>query len=266
MASNIKAIFFDVDGTTYQHSIHAVPKSTMAALAELKKKGIKLIVCTSRAEGEMIHIPSEYLGMMDAIISSGGALTKIQGEVFEEHEIDKHDSEALLKYCDEHQITIRWADDNGSCFFDNWHKKEEEDLFSYLYLMVPGEQRHKDERLIHLLCYPNDEQYQEICGFMKNSCLVKLRHALECTALNINKGSGISRLAKHWGISIEDTMAFGDGANDLSMLQMAGIGVAMGNTYSEAMKEIADYVTTPIEEDGVYRALVHFGVIDPIEF
>ena len=97
MSSNIKAVFFDVDGTTYQHNIHAVPNSTMEALRKLKEKGIKLAICTSRAEGEMIHLPKEYLEMMDAIISSGGALTKVNGEILEEHEIVKTDAETLMQ-------------------------------------------------------------------------------------------------------------------------------------------------------------------------
>lgn len=265
MASNIKAIFFDVDGTTYQHNIHAVPKSTMAALHELKKKGIKLAVCTSRVEGEMIHIPDEYMNLMDAVICSGGALTKIKGDIFEEHLLDKQDAETLLRYCEEHHITVRWADDQGACFFDKWHQKEEEDLFYYLYLMIPGEQRYKDEDLIQLLFYPDDEQFDEICSLLHHSHLIKLRKSCECTALGINKASGIRRLAEHWGIAMEETMAFGDGANDIPMLETAGIGVAMGNSHNDEVRNSADYITTSIEEDGVYRALVHFGVIDPVE-
>lgn len=265
MSSSIKAIFFDVDGTTYQHNIHAVPKSTMASLIELKKKGVKLVVCTSRVEGEMIHIPSEYMELMDAVICSGGALTKLNGEIFEEHAVNMEDAKTLLKYCDENQITLRWADDKGACFFDKWHQKDQEDFFYYLYLMVPGEQRYKDEKLIHLLFYPNDEQYEEVCGMLHHSHLIKLKKSCECTALGINKASALRRLAEHWGISVEDTMAFGDGINDISMLETAGIGVAMGNAYADSVKNAADYITTPIDEDGVYNALVHFGVIESIE-
>ena len=55
-------------------------------------------------------------------------------------------------------------------------------------------------------------------------------------------------------------MAIGDGENDIDMLRFAGIGIAMGNAPSQ-VKETADYVTDHIDEDGVMRALKHFGLI-----
>ena len=55
-------------------------------------------------------------------------------------------------------------------------------------------------------------------------------------------------------------MAFGDGENDISMLEFAGIGVAMGNAGDE-VKAIADYVTDSVDDDGIEKALVHFGLI-----
>ena len=57
-----------------------------------------------------------------------------------------------------------------------------------------------------------------------------------------------------------ETMAFGDGGNDISIVREAGIGVAMGNA-GDNLKQIADYITTHVDEDGVKNALLHFGVI-----
>ena len=58
----------------------------------------------------------------------------------------------------------------------------------------------------------------------------------------------------------EDTIAIGDGGNDVSMLGYAGIGIAMGNATDE-VKAHADYVTTSVDEDGIYNALKHFNLI-----
>ena len=63
-----------------------------------------------------------------------------------------------------------------------------------------------------------------------------------------------------YGFSKEEAMAFGDSDNDLEMLKFVGIGVAMGNAV-EAVKEAADYVTSHIDEDGIWNACKHFELI-----
>ena len=75
-----------------------------------------------------------------------------------------------------------------------------------------------------------------------------------------SKSVGIDKMLEHFGIALDETMAFGDGGNDISMLQHAGIGVAMGNAGDE-VKKVADYVTSSVDEDGVINALRHFGVL-----
>ena len=62
------------------------------------------------------------------------------------------------------------------------------------------------------------------------------------------------------GISPEETMAFGDGFNDMGMLSYAGIGVAMGNAH-DPVKQKADFVTKSVDDDGILHALRHFGVL-----
>lgn len=67
-------------------------------------------------------------------------------------------------------------------------------------------------------------------------------------------------MARHLGIGISDTMAFGDGGNDISIIKTAGTGVAMGNA-TDGVKAVADYVTDDIESDGISNALRRFGII-----
>jgi len=74
------------------------------------------------------------------------------------------------------------------------------------------------------------------------------------------KDRGLDAILDHFGIPLEESMAFGDGENDLSMLVHAGIGVAMG-TASDEVKARADYAAPSVDEDGVARALEHFGLL-----
>ena len=74
------------------------------------------------------------------------------------------------------------------------------------------------------------------------------------------KASGIRRVCELLGIDRADTIAVGDSINDVDMLQFAGCGIAMGNA-TEPAKEIADYVTTDIFEDGIWNAMAHMGLL-----
>ena len=82
----------------------------------------------------------------------------------------------------------------------------------------------------------------------------------EATAAGVDKGTGLERLCNYLKIAPENVMALGDQANDAPMLEYAGIGVAMGNA-GENVKEIADFITTSVDDDGITNALKYFNVI-----
>lgn len=76
----------------------------------------------------------------------------------------------------------------------------------------------------------------------------------------VDKAKGIAAVAGHFGFGIDECMAFGDGGNDIAMLKAVGTGIAMGNS-SDEVKAAADYVTTSVDDDGIYNGLRHFGII-----
>ena len=74
------------------------------------------------------------------------------------------------------------------------------------------------------------------------------------------KSAGIHKFMEEYGIERSEIMAFGDGENDIDMLQFAGIGVAMGNA-GDKVKAAADYVTDSVDANGIENALRHFGLL-----
>ena len=76
----------------------------------------------------------------------------------------------------------------------------------------------------------------------------------DCIAKGTNKATGIDEICNYYGIDISETMAVGDGGNDIAMLRHAGIGVAMGNA-SDEVKACADMVTETVDEDGIEKLL-----------
>ena len=71
---------------------------------------------------------------------------------------------------------------------------------------------------------------------------------------------GIKKFCEREGLDQADVIAFGDGDNDIGMIRFAGLGVAMGNAPANVRAE-ADYVTDRVEDDGIWNALKHFGIL-----
>ena len=77
---------------------------------------------------------------------------------------------------------------------------------------------------------------------------------LEFMNKEVDKGASLTRLANILGVKIEEVIAIGDSYNDLTMIKAAGLGVAMGNAV-DAVKEIANLITTSNEENGVAKVI-----------
>ena len=83
---------------------------------------------------------------------------------------------------------------------------------------------------------------------------------VDITSVHADKGKGLLSVANYLGIEISETMAFGDGGNDVPIIQQAGIGIAMGNAMP-GVQHHADFVTSSVDEDGILLALKQFKVI-----
>jgi hypothetical protein len=86
-------------------------------------------------------------------------------------------------------------------------------------------------------------------------------NVVEAVPKGSSKATGIAWLCDYLGVDAADTYAVGDSVNDLDMLEFVGHGIAMGNGTQPA-KQAAEYITSEIHEDGIYRAMQHYGLID----
>ena len=84
--------------------------------------------------------------------------------------------------------------------------------------------------------------------------------AVDIIPKGVSKISGINEIMKRYDIDVSETMAIGDGQNDIPMIKYCAIGIAMGNSYEE-VKKYADYITDDIDEDGLYNALKHYELV-----
>ena len=113
------------------------------------------------------------------------------------------------------------------------------------YPQSDGTLRYRDETIKFL---KSISAIEVVCGGFNN---------FEISKAGVTKSTGLKALTEYLGVTMEQTMAVGDSENDYSMINAAGLGVAMGNA-SDDIKAIADYITTFNEEDGVGEAIKKF--------
>ena len=122
-------------------------------------------------------------------------------------------------------------------------------------------ERALNEKVYQLNVFVSEEEEGDFMQLMPNSKTARwTSHFTDIIPKDGGKNKGIDAIINHFGIKLEETMAFGDGGNDIDMLKHAGIGVAMENARDD-VKEIADFITTSVDDDGITNALKHYNVL-----
>ena len=257
----IKAVFFDVDGTLLSFKTHEVPASTQEAIRALQAKGIKVIVSTGRSINSLDQI--RFLDFDGYITFNGGYCMTKEGDVLFQQAIDQRDIQSLLDYAKEKPLSFSFMSEKEVSIHDV--TPEIAGMYAHLNLPVPplvdlGQVRTDDVLQANLFIGPEEEAIF-MAEVMPNSLASRWTPLFaDVNPKDQSKRVGIDIFCRHFGFEPSETMAFGDGGNDIRMLEHVGIGVAMGNANPE-VKEIADYVTSHVDEDGIANALKHFHIV-----
>ena len=250
-------ILLDLDGTILLKG--EVQKGIVETIKKLQENKHEVAIATGRSP-VFLNDYDKLLGVKHLILSNG-AYVSYNGEVIYQHTIPEHLVKKIIKLSDEMEfdLSLVYEDDYRA------YRKETEnvDIFSEIFKIIKPELDHNfhpdmpvlmmqvfDDNVVKIL-------RREIPELIYNK---SNRYGYDVNLDSNLKADGAKFLIDYLNLDKNDVYAFGDGINDVSMIKLAGHGVAMGNACKE-LKEVAEYVTTNVDDDGVINALKHYKLI-----
>ena len=257
------ALFFDIDGTLVSFKTHEIPASTILALTQAKANGHRVYIATGRPPIIITNLGAiEHL--IDGYITTNGALCFVGDNLVCCQPIPKQNVLTCVDDSKQKGYSLIIVGQRDVAVLDP--KGDVERIFRQMLAVKnldkasPLEEVLKQDVLQLTPFFPADYEPELMARLPQ--CISGRWHPefTDITANGADKGKGILAIARHEGFNPSQTIAFGDGGNDTSMILQAGIGIAMGNAIDE-LKQQADYVTSSVDDNGILNALRHFDII-----
>lgn len=278
-----KIIFLDVDGTLIDYEAK-LPASAAKAVDMARANGHKVYICTGCSKAE---IEQRNLCELDGMIGGNGAYVEDHGHVVMHQGLSKEDVKHIVDWCNERHLgfyleansgmycndymleqgpetMIKYAQGKGA---DLSKAKESSKKFMDGFIHLQGEDLYRDDvnKISFILSSYQDhlDSQKEFPHLIANTWGGKGEVALygDLGPTGITKRHAIEVLLDYLGADQKDTISFGDAKIDLSMFECCDYNVAMGNGGKE-IKEAADYITTDVNDDGIYNAFCYLNLID----
>ena len=254
-----KIIFFDIDGTLKSFSKKTIAPIIIDTLNKLKKKDIKIFISTGRPPFMIPH----FKGIeFDGYICFNGSYCYDNKQVLFKHPIDKDDIRQVISNGKKMGLPIMLS--GAKRFGANFYNKNLSDYVKIskdVDIVIDDYDDLLEEDIFQMMAGGREEIDLPLLENTKTLKIVRWwDRANDIISKECGKPQGIKGILDIYHFNREECMAFGDGGNDLDMLEYAGVGIAMGNAMDH-VKQAADYVTDDVDHDGIYTALKHFHII-----
>ena len=251
-------IFFDIDGTLATGK--NVPESARNAIRTLRDNGDLVFICTGR---NVNYVKNNFHEYADGFICNNGRLAYYNDEVIFDAPLDELTVKTIIDKLNELKAGYVFHTKNHG-YYDG-----PDDLAEIL--SITGDTGYlkrgfdgRDKVFYNFdICFYDFDHYEAIKKELEDLCIFNphgLHNSADVTVIGTDKGDALKAVADKLDIDAGNTYAFGDGMNDINMLKAAGHGIAMGNG-QKLCKEAAEYITSDIDDDGVYNGLRHYKLI-----
>jgi len=257
-----KILFLDIDGTILRPD-DTIEDSTKAAINEMKRQNIEVVLATGRPLHEISDLAEEL--QITSFIGYNGALGIYEGDTIFAEPMQPEDVKYILDvaaanghevvcYTHEKNYLTNLATQPVQAFLKQFHLRQNaiftEDAIDKILGMT-----------IITAGKKGDSLYEFKNGIHLSQVNVEgMQHCYDVIRDHVNKGIGVEFLINKLGIKREESIAFGDGMNDREMLKSAGEGFAMGNAHPDLF-QYAKHKTTAVTNSGIYNGLKSLGLL-----
>lgn len=254
-----KILFIDVDGTLYDTN-KTLPESAKTAIMEAKQKGHIVAISTGRAPFMIEPILKEL--EIDSYVCFNGQFVVLKGEVIHTGAIEKEYLGEVTRFAGERSHPLVYLDENKMVSSIEEHPDVETGISSLKFPYPEVDETFFENHPVYqtlIFCTEEEQlQYEQSFPHLK---FVRW-HPVSCDVLpeGGSKAKGMQVMLDRIGLTMDDAIAFGDGLNDVEMLDAAGIGVAMGNALPEVKKR-ADFVAEHVNSGGLAKAMRELNLI-----
>ena len=276
----MKVLFFDIDGTLLDHN-GRMPLSAGEALKQAKANGHRLILCSGRSKCAVRQLMDRF--GFDGCVCSAGAYVEYRKKIVNIELLTTQQRNRLIDFFEGSEAVyglqcceyMACPSELYDTYEENFAPKEE--------ILLGQNEEEKFDDIGKTFIFVDDiravQNVEKAFYYGANVGVIEAGRILgaefdvrlasynmpdenngEISLSGITKSYGMQKMLDFLHVDRKDTIAFGDGDNDLEMLQFVENGVAMGNAVDD-LKAVADYVTDSVDQDGIYKAMKELGLI-----
>lgn len=256
-----KIIFFDIDGTLTSSITGEIPQSAIEAIRYLQQQGIDIVAATGRPYS-MCH-DLEELGFT-TLITANGAYVKHNGNVVYGASVETTFQQQMLKMAKQQQHAMTFYCEDF--YFNGMITKQLKTALHEAFMLeeVPKYLPNTAYRTNLMCLIATDEQLQPYEQAFPHITFQRWHPTIVNVLTEpVSKSRAIQEVLKIFEYDASEAMAFGDGYNDMDMLEYVGFGIAMNNA-PDAVKAHAQYVTASAHDDGIIKALIALRIIEKV--
>lgn len=246
----LKIAFFDIDGTLIDMKTKRMSQKVEEALIRLKENNVLLCLATGRAPNS---IPQFENIEFDAFLTFNGSYCYTKRDIILKNTISANDVQQII----ENASTINRPVSIASAVRTGANGKDQ-DLIDYFLISNQQVEVLEDfnalaaEDIYQIMLGCRTDEYEKILENVDGAKITAWwTRAADIIPANGGKGIGVQKILEYYNLEKDTAIAFGDGTNDIDMLELVGTGVAMGNA-TDDVKAVADAVCGRVDEDGIY--------------